>query len=117
MSTASSLKRWQSSTLIGSAIGDCITVRAPRTQRGRRLSTRPQRVLSVLAYAGPASRACCGPPAGQTAAPASLTRRGPSRMIGGVLTERTVGTVLPAVKENMGKLKVLFASMVLRVWT
>jgi len=37
-------------------------------------------------------------------------------MIGGVLTERTVGTVLPAVKENMGKLKVLFASMVLRIW-
>ena len=37
-------------------------------------------------------------------------------MIGGVLTERTVGTVLPAVKENMAKLKVLFASMVLRIW-
>ena len=32
------------------------------------------------------------------------------------MTERTVGTVLPAVKENMGKLKVLFASMVLRIW-
>ena len=29
------------------------------------------------------------------------------RMIGGILTERTVGAVLPAVKENMEKLKVL----------
>ena len=28
------------------------------------------------------------------------------RMIGGVLTERTVGTVLPAVKENMEKVQV-----------
>jgi hypothetical protein len=27
-------------------------------------------------------------------------------MIGGVLTERTVGTVLPAVKENMEKVQV-----------
>mmetsp|Transcript_51749 Transcript_51749/g.75739 ORF Transcript_51749/g.75739 Transcript_51749/m.75739 type:complete len:128 (-) Transcript_51749:365-748(-) len=33
------------------------------------------------------------------------------RMIGGVLTERTVGAVLPAVKENIDKLKAVCAEL------
>jgi hypothetical protein len=36
-------------------------------------------------------------------------------MIGGVLTERTVGTVLPAVKDNIEKLTVLPPAMLLSI--